>query len=117
MNNLKQSIREIAMADNSIVSSPQMGTVKQQIAECAVRILSKESPLHRKEIFRRMTEEEGVIVGGKYPLDKMSAYLSQDARFTPAERGEWQLVARDETQDDHGDREAEESMRRLKLVT
>ena len=75
MNNLKQSIREIAMADNSIVSSPQMGTVKQQIAECAVRILSKESPLHRKEIFRRMTEEEGVIVGGKYPLDKMSAYL------------------------------------------
>ena len=54
-------------------------------------ILLRERPLHRKEILGRL-EKQGYEVGGKKPIDLLSAHLSNDDKFKSAGSGEWTLA-------------------------
>lgn len=60
-------------------------------------ILIEERPLHRKEILFRL-ERQGYHVGGKKPLDLLSAHLSNDKRFKSLSQGIWTLVTEPDNQ-------------------
>lgn len=54
-------------------------------------ILSAEGPLHRSEIYERLTEK-GVHVPGRDPVNNVGAHLSFDDRFNNVGRGVWGLA-------------------------
>jgi hypothetical protein len=54
-------------------------------------ILSAEGPLHRGEIYERLTEK-GVHVSGRDPVNNVGAHLSFDDRFNNVGRGVWGLA-------------------------
>ena len=72
-------------------NGPTAGTVAAEITDAIYEVLETESPLHRRDILERV-EASGVIIGGKDKLQNLSAYLSEDRRFQPAERGHWTLA-------------------------
>ena len=71
---------------------PSEGTYTAELTAAIHELLIEERPLHRKVILERL-EIKGIFVSGQDKLRTLSAHLSQDARFTPTERGFWTLVA------------------------
>ena len=54
-------------------------------------ILLLDRPLHRKDILSRLLEQ-GYHIGGKNPVDSVSAHLSTAPRFKSLGNGEWTLT-------------------------
>lgn len=64
-------------------------------------ILSAEGPLHRSEIYERLTER-GVHVPGRDPINNVGAHLSFDDRFNNVGRGVWGLAIESSHESDTG---------------
>ena len=64
-------------------------------------ILSAEGPLHRSDIYRRLTEK-GVDVPGRDPINNIGAHLSFDDRFNSVVRGVWGLANASDYEPDTG---------------
>ena len=88
---IREFIDRIQGADDRIVTSPQVGTVRAQVTDIVEAMLRKHGPQHRKALLQ-MVEASGVIVGGQSPVSNMSAYLSRDKRFRSNGDGLWSIV-------------------------
>ena len=88
---IREFIDRIQGADDRIVTSPQVGTVRAQVTDTVEAILRKHGPQHRKALLQ-MVEASGVIVGGRSAVSNMSAYLSRDVRFGSNGDGLWKIV-------------------------
>ena len=80
---------EVEVADERIVTAPHQGTMQHQLLSFLFDALA-EGPLHRKDLLVR-TQQSGIHVGGKDPLNQMSSYMSKDDRFTADGQGTWCL--------------------------
>ena len=96
---IRETIQAVREADNKVVTSPQPNTVKLQVTDTAESIIRSKGPQHRRTLLS-LIEAHGVIVGGRDPLNNMSAYLSRDDRFQASGDGIWSLA---EQQDQAGE--------------
>ena len=73
---------------------PQPDTQAGHVSDGIYNILLQERPLHRGDILNRL-KKMGYQVGGKKPIDSVSAHLSNDPRFKSAgdgKSGTWTLT-------------------------
>ena len=77
--------------DSAFFTRRRAGTFEEELTEAMLAELTKEQPLHRSELMRRV-EEAGVHIGGQNPLDTFASYLTRDPRFTSDGAGCWGLV-------------------------
>ena len=88
---IRESIGEVEMSDDRIITTPQIGTMGEELTTFLVAILSDEGPTHRTELLEQVTRQ-GIVIGGRDQLSQMSAYMSRDDRFLADGRGIWRLA-------------------------
>ena len=69
---------------------PQHRRTDSDLRSAMVDILAGEGPLHRQVIHGRLVEM-GVRIGGRDPINNVSAHLSIDPRFRSVGSGVWEL--------------------------
>ena len=73
-------------------SAPESRRIDKDMGTVMSEILSREGPLHRREIHDRLVEI-GVRIGGRTPINNVGARLSTDSRFKNVGRGMWDLAS------------------------
>ena len=93
---LHDSMREVELADERIVTAPQQGTIQRQLLSFLFHLLDCEGPMHRRDLLTR-ARQGGIHVGGKDPINQMSSYMSKDDRFVADGQGTWSLSDKGES--------------------
>ena len=90
---LTLSIDVVERLPDNFVSTPQGGTLTEQIVGLALQTLSERGPLHRRELLE-IALQSGIVIGseGKDQLNTFMSYLSRDERFKSMGRGVWCLT-------------------------
>ena len=90
------AMQEVRQTGDTVAPTLRGGERRGRLVDAIDAILRAERPMHRQDILARL-EEQGVYVGGNSPINSLSAYLSQDARFVSIGRGQWRLADEPET--------------------
>ena len=106
---LTHSMKIVENAPDNFVSTPQSGTLTEQVTNLIEQVLSESGPLHRKELLK-IALESGIVFGSdeKDQLNTFMSYLSRDDRFKSDGRGVWRLIAAAESVDPENKAEVDE---------
>ena len=77
--------------DSGKAPTPPRQRTETSVPDAIEEILSREGPLGRGEIHKRLVEQ-GVHVGGRDPVNNVGARLRIDTRFKNVDRDKWDLV-------------------------
>ena len=109
IDSLSHSMQIVESASDNFVSTPQSGTLTEQVTNLIEQVLSESGPLHRKELLK-MALESGIVFGSeeKDQLNTFGSYLSRDDRFKSDGRGVWRLTTASESVDSENKAEEDE---------
>ena len=79
-----------------LAATPGFGNGKPKTSPGLAEVLYQKlkdhaQPIPRKQLYRYVTEERGLFVGGENAVNNLAAHMGNDARFESAGKGLWGL--------------------------
>ena len=98
IDSMTRSIEIVEHSQVDFVSTPQAGTLTEQVTNLVEQLLADQGPLHRRELLR-LTLESGIHFGSEDQLNTFASYLARDERFVSNGHGVWRLASSDDQPD------------------